>query len=127
MATTDVDKSRFEAEFPVVTGRPVEILSHGETPDRIALIDGVETGVELTAIDAGSADGILDEIIRLAGQKHESYLRRGILVAGRPFCSVTWTGLPKMSKVRRCTMCTKNLNNWLSPATSMSSGSPRCG
>jgi hypothetical protein len=43
----------------------------------------VETGVELTAIHAGSADDILDEIIRLAGQKHESYLRRGIF-DGRP-------------------------------------------
>ena len=40
----------FEAEFPAVTGRLVKILSAGESPDRIALIDGIETGVELTAI-----------------------------------------------------------------------------
>ena len=67
----------FEAEFPVITGRTVEILSHGESP-RIALIDGVETGIELTAIHAGSADDIVCETIRLATQKHRSYERRGI-------------------------------------------------
>jgi hypothetical protein len=73
----------FEAEFPVITGRAVQILSAGESPDRIALIDGVETGLELTAIKAGSADHILAEILRLASQKHESYKRRGIF-AVRP-------------------------------------------
>jgi hypothetical protein len=30
----------FEAEFPLVTGRPMEILSQGESPDRIVLIGG---------------------------------------------------------------------------------------
>jgi hypothetical protein len=78
-----VHADTFEAEFPVITGRAVEILSGGESPDRIALIDGVETGVELTAIHAGSADDIVDEMFRLVGQKHESYERRGIF-AGRP-------------------------------------------
>jgi hypothetical protein len=73
----------FEGEFPVITGRTVEILSDGESPDRIALIDGVETGIELTAIHAGSADDIVGEIIRLATQKHRSYERRGIF-GGRP-------------------------------------------
>ena len=35
----------FEAEFPVITGRTVEIIpSEGDPPDRVALIDGVETG-----------------------------------------------------------------------------------
>jgi hypothetical protein len=73
----------FEAEFPVITDRTVEILSEGESPDRIALIDGVETGIELTAIHAGSADDIVGETIRLATQKHRSYERRGIF-DGRP-------------------------------------------
>jgi hypothetical protein len=68
----------FEAEFPIITDRKVEILFEGESPDRIALLDGVETGVELTAIHAGSADDIVDETIRLATQKHRSYQRRGI-------------------------------------------------
>ncbi len=68
----------FEAEFPVITGRTVKILSAGESPDRIALIDGIETGVELTLIKAGSADHIIAELLRLASQKHESYDRRGI-------------------------------------------------
>jgi hypothetical protein len=69
----------FEAEFPVITGRTVEIIpSEGDPPDRIALIDGVETGIELTAIHAGSADDIICEMIRLATQKYLSYERRGI-------------------------------------------------
>jgi hypothetical protein len=73
----------FAAEFPVITGRPVEILSGGESPDRITLIDGIETGIELTAIHAGSAEHIVDELLRLASRKHESYQRRGIF-DGRP-------------------------------------------
>jgi hypothetical protein len=68
----------FEAKFPVVTGRTVKILSAGESPDRLALIDGIETGVELTLIKAGSADHIIAELLRLASQKHESYERRAI-------------------------------------------------
>lgn len=73
----------FEAEFPVVTGRTIKILSVGESPDRIALIDGVETGVELTSIKAGSADDIVAEVFRLARQKHEKYEPSGIF-HGRP-------------------------------------------
>ncbi|SRR5258708_15120251 len=68
----------FEAEFPVITGRTVRILSAGESPDRNALIGGIETGVELTSIKAGSADHVIAEVLRLASQKHESYQRRGI-------------------------------------------------
>ena len=68
----------FEAEFPVVTFRTVKILSASEPPDRIALIDGIETGVELTSIKAGNADDMIAEISRLASKKHESYDRRGI-------------------------------------------------
>jgi hypothetical protein len=59
----------------------VTILSAGETPDRVALIDGIETGVELTAIKAGTADNMIAEVLRLARQKHESYARRGIFGA----------------------------------------------
>ncbi len=68
----------FEAEFPLITGRTVKILSAGESPDRAALIGGIETGVELTAIKADSADDIIAEVLRLARQKHESYDRRYI-------------------------------------------------
>jgi hypothetical protein len=71
----------FEAEFPVVTGRTVKILSAGESPDRTALIDGIESGVELTSIKAGSAEYIITEVLRLARQKDESYERRGIFHA----------------------------------------------
>jgi hypothetical protein len=40
----------FEAEFLVVTGRSVEIVGRGESPDYEVLIDDVKTGLELTAI-----------------------------------------------------------------------------
>jgi hypothetical protein len=56
----------FEAEFSVITGRTVKILSAGESPDRIALIGGIEAGVELTAIKAGSAEHVIAEVLRLA-------------------------------------------------------------
>jgi hypothetical protein len=68
----------FEAEFPAVTGRSVQILSDGECPDRIAYIEGIETGVELTAIKAGNGYDMLAELLRLATQKDESYARRRI-------------------------------------------------
>src|SRR5215831_2385313 len=68
----------FEAEFPVITGRTVRILSVSESPERIALIDDIETGVELPSIKAGSADDVIAEVSRLASQKHESYQPRGI-------------------------------------------------
>ena len=83
----------FEAEFPVITGRPVEILSGGESPDLIALMEGVVTGVELTAIHAGSAGGIIAEVLRLATQKHTSYQRRGIFDA-RPIILLSHLNWP---------------------------------
>jgi hypothetical protein len=72
----------FAAEFPRVTGRSVVILIEGESPDRVMLIDGIETGVELTAIHAGGAGDIIDELLRLARQKHETYERNGIFDKG---------------------------------------------
>ena len=73
----------FEAEFPVVTCRTVKIIElDGDPPDRVALIDGIETGVELTAIHAGSADDIVAEVLRLARQKHDSYMRRRVFDRG---------------------------------------------
>jgi hypothetical protein len=68
----------FEAEFPVVTGRTAKILSCDEAPDRIALIDGIETGLELTAIKADGAEDVIEEFWRIARKKHESYHPRGI-------------------------------------------------
>jgi hypothetical protein len=39
--------STFEAEFPVVTGRTVQMIEFDhEPPDRVALINGMETGFE---------------------------------------------------------------------------------
>ena len=62
----------FDAEFPIITDRAVEMLSSDDfdlSPDRVALIDGVETGVELTSIRTGSADDIIAEVWRLASKK----------------------------------------------------------
>jgi hypothetical protein len=74
----------FEAEFPVVTGRTVRMTEFDrEPPDRVALIDGMETGSELTAVHAGSAEDAVAEIARLANQKPRSYERRGVF-AVRP-------------------------------------------
>jgi len=51
------------------TAVSVEILSHGDSPDRIALIDGIETALELTAAKAGSAGDVVTAVLRLAGRK----------------------------------------------------------
>src|SRR5207237_8702626 len=76
--TEEAHAEVFESEFPAVTGRAVKIINTGESPDAVALIDGIETGIELTSIHPGGADGIVGELYRLATQKHESYLRRGL-------------------------------------------------
>jgi hypothetical protein len=72
----------FEADFPAVTGRTVKVIdSEDHPPDRAALVDGVETGVELTAIHAGNAEDAIAEIVRLAHQKDKSYKRHGVFAA----------------------------------------------
>ena len=60
-----IESDTFETEFTVVTGRTVKIVSVGESPDRVVLIDGIETGVELTSVRAASADDIVSEVLRL--------------------------------------------------------------
>lgn len=74
----DMIGEAFESDFPKVTGRTVEIIDAADPPDLIARIDGIVTGVELTAIHAASADHIVAEMYRLAGQKHEKYTRAGL-------------------------------------------------
>jgi hypothetical protein len=56
----------FEAEFPIVTGRSIKIIGRNLSPDCIASIDDVETGLELTAIHAGDAEEIQSEIVRVS-------------------------------------------------------------
>lgn len=90
----------FEQEFPMVTGRSVEILSHGESPDRIALIDGIETGLELTAIQAACAEDMVTEMHRLANKKHLSYERRRIFV-NRPLILLGHLSWPALSTKER--------------------------
>ncbi len=62
----------FESEFTVVTGRSVQILSQGEAPDCIAAIDGIEMGLELTAIHADDAEEIVDDVHSRSRKKHKS-------------------------------------------------------
>jgi hypothetical protein len=84
----------FESEFPRVTDRSVEVLSHGEAsqaPDCVAMIDGVEMGVELTAIHAADAGDVVAEVYRLSQKKSASYIPRGIF--SRPIillCTLDW-------------------------------------
>lgn len=74
----DCTAETFAAEFPAVTGRAVKLIDRGESPDYIALVEDVETGLELTAIHAGDAESIASEILQLAEKKHASYERRGL-------------------------------------------------
>lgn len=91
----DMTAQAFESDFPKVTGRTVEIISGDDPPDVIALIDGVETGVELTAIMAASAEHIVLGMHRLAKQKHEKYDRRGLFGARRMILlgHLTWPAI----------------------------------
>jgi hypothetical protein len=77
----DMTAEAFESDFPKVTGRTVEIIGGDDPPDVVALIDGVETGVELTAIMAASAEDIVLGMHRLAKQKYQKYDRRGLFGA----------------------------------------------
>jgi hypothetical protein len=80
----NITADTFKAEFSVVTGRTVEILQiDSVSPDRIALIYGIKTGVELTSIRAGSVDDVIHEVSPLASKKYKSYERRSIF-DGRP-------------------------------------------
>jgi hypothetical protein len=77
------DAETFGAEFPAVTRRTVKILDcSGDPPDRMALIDGIVTGVELTSAHTATAEDIVEEVLRLVKQKHESYKPRGIFNNG---------------------------------------------
>jgi hypothetical protein len=50
----DMIAEAFASDVPKVTRRTVEIVGGDDPPDVIALIDGVETGVELTTIMAAN-------------------------------------------------------------------------
>jgi hypothetical protein len=81
----------------------VEIIGGDDPPDRIALIDGVETGVELTAIMCASAEDIMLAMHRLAKQKHEKYDRRGLFGA-RPMIllgHLTWPAIGTKERENR--------------------------
>jgi hypothetical protein len=99
----------FESDFPKVTGRAVEVIGGDDPPDVIALIDGVETGVELTAIMAASADEIVLGLHRLAKQKHESYARRGLFGA-RPMILLGHLTWPAISTRERASLSMETIH-----------------
>jgi hypothetical protein len=70
----------FLGSFSRVTGRPVEILSHGESPDFVALVEGRETGIELTEIGAKSMDEYIDEVVRLSQKKEMTFERNNVFL-----------------------------------------------
>src|SRR5258708_40175073 len=87
MTMRDVDYGKKIAEemtmesfldaFPRVTGRSIEITDQGETPDFVALVDGRQTGIELTEIRAGSPEDYVDEVGRLSLKKETTFEKMG--------------------------------------------------
>jgi hypothetical protein len=68
----------FVGSFPRITGRLVEVIGQGESPDFVALVEGVETGIELTEIRADSGESYLDEVVRLTLNKEATFERNGV-------------------------------------------------
>lgn len=68
----------FVDSFPRVTGRHVGIISQGESPDFVALVEGLEIGIELTEIRAESPEAYLDEVVRLSLNKEMTFERIGV-------------------------------------------------
>ncbi len=64
------------------------------------MIDGIEAGLELTAIQAACAEDIVTEMHRLARKKHESYERRGIFL-DRPLVLLGHLSWPALSTKER--------------------------
>ena len=104
------------------------ILSAGDSPDRIALIDGIETGVELTAIHSDGADHIVDEAFAFGAAKASvSYEMRGIF-DGRPIILLGRLSRPLPASKARCsTTCAMSSHNLSFQAISRASGSTRFG
>ena len=69
----------FLDSYPRLTGRTVEIISQGESPDFLALIDGRETGIELTKIHAETPDDYLDEFRQDGSSAHGSESRLTVI------------------------------------------------
>jgi hypothetical protein len=70
----------FLDSYPYLTGRTVEIISQGESPDFLAFIDGREMGIELTQIHAETPGDYLDEVVRLVLKKEAIYDQHGVFL-----------------------------------------------
>lgn len=104
----DIDIGKREAErmalepfgdaFPLLTGRSLEVLSQGESPDFEALVEGAPMGMELSEIRR-MANGFdyMDEVTRLVARKGESYTRRGCFIP-RPIMLVCYSKSPGHTK-----------------------------
>jgi hypothetical protein len=89
----------FVGSFPRVTGRPVEVLSQGESPDFVALVENIETGIELTEIRADSPESYLDEVVRLSSKKEIIFERNGVF--RRPTILLCHSDQPPIYDMRR--------------------------
>jgi hypothetical protein len=72
----EMNLEAFTEAFPLATGRTIEIVDSGESPDFEALLDGTLVGLELTEIrNHDYPDDYLSEVFRLASQKSASFQR----------------------------------------------------
>ncbi len=88
----------FLDSYPRLTGGTVEIISQGESPDFLALIDGREMGIELTQIHAETPGEYLDEVVRFALKKEAIYDQRGVF--SRPTILVCYGAYPPIYDMR---------------------------
>jgi len=69
----------FFESFPLITGRTIEIVGNGESPDFEIKIDDAPFGLEVTEIrDYDEENDYLVEVYRIAERKDKSYKRRKI-------------------------------------------------
>jgi hypothetical protein len=76
MMAEEINLEPFVDAFPLITGRYIEIIGRGESPDFEALVDGDPIGIELTEIRyQAEVDDYVAEVYRLASKKAKSYHR----------------------------------------------------
>jgi hypothetical protein len=90
----------FVESYRMVTGRSLEILEQRESPDFETLMNGQRVGIELTEI-RGATDGFsyMDEVVRLASKKGDSYRGRGLFT--RPIFLVCHSKSPALFDIHR--------------------------
>jgi hypothetical protein len=99
--TEEVIFQTFEEAFEAATGREIECLSQGESPDFEVLLDKAPTGVELTEIrKAKDEEDLFFMAYGQAYKKHCSYSRRS-LFSRRPIILVCYSYDPPYFDIKR--------------------------